>query len=58
MGVKNGKFGGSTEVFADDGSVLSASTVAVPYKDALLIGTLDHKALHCKLTGLNPVLKL
>ena len=56
--MKDGKFTGSTEIFADDGSVLSGTSVAVPYKRAVLLGTVDHKLLHCQLLGLNAALKL
>lgn len=38
-----------TVVYEDDGSVLVGSSVAVPYKGKLLIGTVYHKALYCDL---------
>ncbi|XP_071372186.1 serum paraoxonase/arylesterase 2-like isoform X2 [Centroberyx affinis] len=38
-----------TQVYADDGSVIMASSVAAPYAGKLLIGTVYHKALRCHL---------
>ncbi|KAM6967503.1 serum paraoxonase/arylesterase 2-like [Aplochiton taeniatus] len=38
-----------TQVYADNGSVIIGSSVAVPYKGKLLIGTVNHKALCCDL---------
>jgi len=58
VGVKDGKFTGSAEIFADNGSILSGGSVAVPYKNAVLLGTLGQKALHCQLSGFNSALKL
>ena len=57
-GVHDGKFTSSAEIYSDDGSTLTASTVAVPYKGSVLIGTVKHKALHCKTVGVNTLLKL
>ncbi|XP_036038508.1 serum paraoxonase/lactonase 3 [Onychomys torridus] len=36
-------------LYANDGSVLQASTVASVYHEKMLIGTVFHKALYCKL---------
>ncbi|XP_062847071.1 serum paraoxonase/arylesterase 2-like [Trichomycterus rosablanca] len=38
-----------TQVYADDGSVLLASSVATPFRGKLLIGSVYHKALMCDL---------
>lgn len=38
-----------TIVYANDGSVLQASTSAAVWENNLLVGTIFHKALHCKL---------
>ncbi|XP_073485678.1 serum paraoxonase/arylesterase 2-like [Aquarana catesbeiana] len=38
-----------TTVYANDGSVLQASTCAAVWEKNLLVGTIFHKALHCKL---------
>ncbi|KAI5141422.1 Serum Paraoxonase/Arylesterase 1 [Manis pentadactyla] len=38
-----------TVVYAENGTVLQGSTVASVYKGQLLIGTVFHKALYCKL---------
>ncbi|KAM6151975.1 serum paraoxonase/arylesterase 1-like [Erethizon dorsatum] len=38
-----------TVVYADSGRVLQGSTVASMYEGKLLIGTVSHKALYCKL---------
>ncbi|XP_072317255.1 serum paraoxonase/arylesterase 2-like [Eucyclogobius newberryi] len=38
-----------TQVYADDGKVLQGSSVAAPYGNKLLIGTVFHKALICDL---------
>ncbi|XP_036184035.1 serum paraoxonase/arylesterase 1 [Myotis myotis] len=38
-----------TVVYAENGTVLQGSTVASVYKGKLLIGTVFHKALYCKL---------
>ncbi|XP_069815502.1 serum paraoxonase/arylesterase 2-like [Dendropsophus ebraccatus] len=38
-----------TTVYANDGSVLQASTCAVVYENKLLVGTIFHKALYCEL---------
>uniref|UniRef100_A0A8D0H0B9 Paraoxonase n=1 Tax=Sphenodon punctatus TaxID=8508 RepID=A0A8D0H0B9_SPHPU len=38
-----------TQVYVDDGSVLQASSVAAVYDKKLLIGTIFHRALYCKL---------
>ncbi|XP_047609751.1 serum paraoxonase/arylesterase 1 [Phacochoerus africanus] len=38
-----------TVVYADNGTVLQASTTASVYKGKLLIGTVFHKALYCEL---------
>ncbi|XP_006911975.1 serum paraoxonase/arylesterase 1 isoform X2 [Pteropus alecto] len=38
-----------TLVYAENGTVLQGSTVASQYKGKLLIGTVFHKALYCKL---------
>ncbi|KAG1947611.1 serum paraoxonase/arylesterase 2-like isoform X1 [Pimephales promelas] len=38
-----------TQVYADDGSVIMASSVATPYRGKLLIGTVYQKALICDL---------
>ena len=56
--MKDGHFTSAAEIYSDNGSVLSGSTVAVPYKGSVLLGTLNQKALHCKLAGLNSVVKL
>ncbi|VDP17261.1 unnamed protein product [Soboliphyme baturini] len=36
-----------TEPFADDGSTLNASSVALYHKNTLLIGTINHKLMIC-----------
>ncbi|CAI9561735.1 unnamed protein product [Staurois parvus] len=38
-----------TTIYANDGSVLQASTCASVWEKNLLVGTIFHKALHCKL---------
>uniref|UniRef100_A0A8D0BPF4 Paraoxonase n=1 Tax=Salvator merianae TaxID=96440 RepID=A0A8D0BPF4_SALMN len=38
-----------TQVYADDGSVIQGSSVAAVYENQLLIGTVFHRSLHCKL---------
>ncbi|NP_997899.1 serum paraoxonase/arylesterase 2 [Danio rerio] len=38
-----------TQVYSDDGSVIIASSVAAPYREKLLIGTVYQKALICDL---------
>uniref|UniRef100_A0A8C3YDH3 Paraoxonase n=1 Tax=Catagonus wagneri TaxID=51154 RepID=A0A8C3YDH3_9CETA len=38
-----------TVVYADNGTVLQGSTVAAVYKGKLLVGTVFHRALYCKL---------
>nr|DBA25258.1 TPA: hypothetical protein GDO54_012808 [Pyxicephalus adspersus] len=38
-----------TTIYANNGSVLQASTCAVIWEGNLLVGTIFHKALHCKL---------
>ncbi|XP_064202628.1 serum paraoxonase/arylesterase 2-like isoform X2 [Anguilla rostrata] len=38
-----------SQVFADNGSLVSASSVATPYNGKLLIGSVFHKALFCDL---------
>ena len=38
-----------TEVYSNDGSEISGSTVAARYKDALLIGTVFTNTLYCEL---------
>lgn len=38
-----------TTVYANNGSVLQASTIAAVYENKLLIGTVFHKALYCHL---------
>ncbi|XP_033495613.1 serum paraoxonase/arylesterase 2-like [Epinephelus lanceolatus] len=38
-----------TQEYADNGHVLQASSVAVPYEGKLLIGSVFHKALYCDL---------
>ncbi|XP_068790995.1 serum paraoxonase/arylesterase 2 [Struthio camelus] len=38
-----------TRVYADNGSVLQGSSVAAVYEGKLLIGTVFHRALYCKL---------
>ncbi|OQV11762.1 putative Serum paraoxonase/arylesterase 2 [Hypsibius exemplaris] len=58
IGVKDGKFAGSAEIYSDDGSVLSGASVVVPYKRAILLGTTDNKLLHCQLLSFNAALKL
>ena len=58
ISAQDGKFTNAAEIYSDDGSTLSASTVAVPYKGSVLIGTVNHKALHCKMVGLNSLVKL
>ena len=37
------------EVYADDGAVLTGSSVAVRYEDSLLIGTISYKVLYCEI---------
>ena len=41
------------EVYADDGHRIQGSSVAIRYKDTLLIGTITHKAALCHLTTLD-----
>ena len=38
-----------TEVFADGGELISASAVALRHKDGLLIGSVSHHLVHCRL---------
>lgn len=38
-----------TVVYAENGTVLQASSVASVYQGKLLIGSVYHKALYCKL---------
>jgi hypothetical protein len=47
--VKDGKFVRMTEVFADDGAFFPASTVAVRFKQAMLVGSVYSKLLYCEL---------
>ena len=37
-----------TEVFSNGGSLFSATTVAVRYKDAILMGSVNKNALYCE----------
>ncbi|KAJ7322332.1 hypothetical protein JRQ81_018619 [Phrynocephalus forsythii] len=38
-----------TQVYMDDGSIIQGSSVAKVYNERLLIGTVFHRGLHCKL---------
>ncbi|EPB67779.1 hypothetical protein ANCCEY_13136 [Ancylostoma ceylanicum] len=40
-----------TEPFIDDGRLLSASSVAVPFKNQLLIGSVFRQLVHCDVTA-------
>ena len=40
------------EIYSNDGSEISASTVGVKYGKKLLIGSVTQNALLCELTGL------
>lgn len=46
--MKDGVVTKMTEVLSDDGQLLSGSTVASLYKDAMLVGTVQHKLLYCE----------
>ncbi|XP_063428229.1 serum paraoxonase/arylesterase 1-like isoform X1 [Mytilus trossulus] len=46
--MKDGVVTKMTEVLSDDGQLLSGSTVASLYKDAMLVGTVQHKLLFCE----------
>ncbi|RCN29352.1 hypothetical protein ANCCAN_24890 [Ancylostoma caninum] len=39
-----------TEPFVDDGRLLSASSIAVPFKNQLLIGSVCRQLVHCSIT--------
>ncbi|VDL78933.1 unnamed protein product [Nippostrongylus brasiliensis] len=39
-----------TEPFVDDGRLISASSIAVPYKNQLLIGSVCRQLVHCDVT--------
>ena len=45
--MQDGKMAEATEVFSDDGRVFSASSVAIHYKDLLLLGSVDNTAMLC-----------
>ncbi|KAM4688224.1 serum paraoxonase/arylesterase 2-like [Discoglossus pictus] len=38
-----------TQVYANNGSVIQASSIAAVYEDKLLVGTVFHRALYCEL---------
>ena len=40
------------EVYVDDGKVISASSVALYHNGNLLIGSMSHSAVHCKVKTL------
>ncbi|XP_021346685.1 serum paraoxonase/lactonase 3-like isoform X1 [Mizuhopecten yessoensis] len=50
--VNDGILYKTTELYTNDGSVLSSSTVASLYGNQMLIGTICHKLLHCEVRTL------
>ena len=49
--TKGGLITELTTIYANDGSELSGSMVAVRYKDAMVVGSIYHKMLYCKLNS-------
>lgn len=49
LGTKDGIITGITEVIASDGDLITASSVAVNYKDRVVVGSVLNGALMCEL---------
>lgn len=47
--ISEGQAVGITEVYSNDGTELSGSTVGVAYKDGLLVGSILTHCLYCRL---------
>ena len=53
--IQNGQTIEVTEVYSNDGSELSGSSVAVVHKNSLLLGSVVSHCLYCQLEGDKPV---
>ena len=49
---KDGLIKGVVEVFSDNGKFFKGSSSAIPYKDAMLVGSVHSNALYCKVNSL------